>query len=118
LSLTDAAHLVTTRGRLMQAARTDGAMIAIQASEEEMATSLTAQHGGDSTASAVTIAAVNSPTSLVISGDAQAAQRIADFWDAQGRKVKHLTVSHAFHSPHMDEVLDEFHDIAAQLTFN
>ncbi|MFF7634692.1 type I polyketide synthase [Kitasatospora sp. NPDC008050] len=109
LSLTDAARLVAARARLMQSAPAGGAMIAIQATEDELREHLTPQ---------VSIAALNSPDSTVISGDPTQAQQIADHFKTLGRKTKHLHVSHAFHSPHMDPILDEFHTEAAQLTYH
>ncbi|WP_145871328.1 type I polyketide synthase [Streptomyces capillispiralis] len=111
LSLDDAATLVAARARLMQSARTGGAMIAVQAEEDEVLRSLRGHEG------AVGIAAVNGPRSVVISGDADAAEEIAAGWRAEGRKTSRLKVSHAFHSPHMDDVLDEFRATAAGLTF-
>ncbi|MDQ0932813.1 type I polyketide synthase [Streptomyces turgidiscabies] len=112
LSLEDAAKLVTARGRLMQAAPAGGAMIAVEGTEEEIAASL-ARHE-----STVSVAAVNSPSSVVISGDADIVEQVAGAWRAAGRRTHSLRVSHAFHSPHMDGVLDEFRDIAAELTFH
>ncbi|WUI00898.1 SDR family NAD(P)-dependent oxidoreductase [Spirillospora sp. NBC_00431] len=109
LSLADACALVAARGRLMQQADPTGTMIAIQATEHEIQDSLNDQ---------VAIAAINTPTSLVISGDHDQAERIAEHWSAEGRKTKQLQVSHAFHSPHMDPVLKEFHGVAAQLTYH
>ncbi|MFF7634693.1 SDR family NAD(P)-dependent oxidoreductase [Kitasatospora sp. NPDC008050] len=109
LSLPDAARLVAARARLMQSAPTGGAMIAVQATEDELREHLTPQ---------VSIAALNSPDSTVISGDPAEAGHIADHFKALGRKTKHLHVSHAFHSPHMDPILDEFHTEAAQLTYH
>uniref|UniRef100_UPI00211D6E9F acyltransferase domain-containing protein n=1 Tax=Streptomyces sp. b84 TaxID=1827631 RepID=UPI00211D6E9F len=109
LNLDDAAKLVTARARLMQALPTGGAMAAVQATEDEITPLLT---------DGAAIAAINSPTSLVISGDEDAVVRIASAMEEQGRKTKRLTVSHAFHSPHIDPMLDEFHTIAAQLTYN
>ncbi|MFG2646078.1 type I polyketide synthase, partial [Streptomyces sp. NPDC048370] len=109
LNLDDAAKLVTARARLMQALPTGGAMAAIQATEDEITPLLT---------DGAAIAAINSPTSLVISGDEDAVASIASAMEEQGRKTKRLTVSHAFHSPHIDPMLDEFHTIAAQLTYN
>ncbi|MGP4053086.1 SDR family NAD(P)-dependent oxidoreductase, partial [Streptomyces sp. 2A115] len=111
LSLQDAATLVAARARLMQAARSDGAMIAVQAEEEEVLRSLA---GHEDT---VSIAAVNGPHSVVISGD-ESAVEIAAAWRARGRKTSRLKVSHAFHSPHMDGILQEFRDVAATLRFN
>ncbi|MGA5899040.1 type I polyketide synthase, partial [Streptomyces venetus] len=111
LSLDDAATLVAARARLMQSARPGGAMIAVQATEDEVLRSL---QGNEH---AVSIAAVNGPRSVVISGDPDAAEQIADGWRAEGRKTSRLKVSHAFHSPHMDDVLDEFRETAAGLTF-
>ncbi|MDQ0932808.1 SDR family NAD(P)-dependent oxidoreductase [Streptomyces turgidiscabies] len=111
-TLTDAATLVTARGRLMQAAHTGGAMAAIQAGEAEITEALTGQPG------AITIAALNSPTSTVISGDAEAVERHITHWRERGRKTSRLTVSHAFHSPHMDTILDEFHEVAATITYH
>ncbi|WP_433722795.1 SDR family NAD(P)-dependent oxidoreductase [Nocardia sp. CA-129566] len=111
LDLPDAATLVAARGRLMQAARSHGLMIAIEATEAELEQTL-AEHG-----SAVVIAAVNGPRSTVISGDADAATAVAAVWRERGRKVRQLPVSHAFHSPHMDDVLDEFHSAIADLNF-
>ncbi|MFF1323491.1 SDR family NAD(P)-dependent oxidoreductase [Streptomyces chartreusis] len=112
LSLADAARLVAARGRLMEAARAGGAMIAVEATEAELAADL------ESTAGRVALAAVNAPDSVVISGDEDAAEELAGQWRARGRRTRRLQVSHAFHSPHMDDVLDEFRAIAEDLTFH
>ncbi|MEU0839173.1 SDR family NAD(P)-dependent oxidoreductase [Streptomyces sp. NPDC005962] len=108
LSLADAAKLVAARGRLMQELPAGGAMVAVQASEDEVAPLLTDR---------VSIAALNGPTSVVIAGDEDAAVQIAAGFEAQGRKTKRLTVSHAFHSPRMDGMLDAFREVAQGLSY-
>ncbi|MFD7932701.1 beta-ketoacyl synthase N-terminal-like domain-containing protein, partial [Streptomyces sp. NPDC059742] len=106
LSLDDACVLVAARGRLMQALPSGGVMIAVQASEDEVLPLLTDR---------VSIAAVNGPRSVVVAGDEDAATAIvAAFPD---RKGKRLTVSHAFHSPHMDGMLDAFRQVVEELSF-
>ncbi|WP_190076306.1 type I polyketide synthase [Streptomyces morookaense] len=109
LSLADAAKLVSARAALMQALPTGGAMVAVQATEEEVLPHLTEQVG---------IAAINGPRSVVISGSEDAATAIAEVFREQGRKTSRLTVSHAFHSPLMDPMLDEFAAVVRDLTFN
>ncbi|RZS32687.1 acyl transferase domain-containing protein [Herbihabitans rhizosphaerae] len=109
LTLDDATTLVAARGRLMQALPEGGAMIAVQATEDEVAPLLI---------DGVSIAAVNGPTSVVISGEEAAALVVAEQVKALGRKTKRLTVSHAFHSPLMEPMLDEFRAVAATLTYH
>ncbi|MGW6774009.1 SDR family NAD(P)-dependent oxidoreductase [Streptomyces sp. NPDC055037] len=111
--LADACVLVAERGRLMQAAREGGAMAALQAGEDEVTEVLAGYDPG-----AVAVAGINGPRATVISGDANLVDEIAAHWRARGRKTRRLPVSHAFHSPHMDEVLDEFRAIAAGLTYH
>ncbi|MBW8818464.1 MAG: SDR family NAD(P)-dependent oxidoreductase, partial [Streptomyces sp.] len=110
-SLGDAAALVAARGRLMHAATPGGAMIAVEATEDEVEP-LIADLGG-----LLSIAAVNAPRSVVIAGDQDAAESIAQTLRAQGRRIKALTVSHAFHSPHMDAVLDDFRRVAETVAY-
>nr|APD71767.1 type I polyketide synthase 12 [Streptomyces sp.] len=112
LTLDDAVTLVAVRGRLMQSARSDGAMVSVQASEDEVSAFL-----ADGYAGRLAVAAVNGPQAVVVSGDADAATEATAYWRAQGRKTKRLRVSHAFHSPHMDGVLDEFRRAVSELSF-
>ncbi|MBT2426793.1 SDR family NAD(P)-dependent oxidoreductase [Streptomyces sp. ISL-112] len=112
LSLADAATLVAARGRLMEEARSDGAMVAIQAGPDEVV----ATFGAD--ADAVSLAAVNGPRSVVVAGDEAVVERIEREWRERGHRVRRLRVSHAFHSPHMDGILEEFRTVARSLTFH
>ncbi len=111
-TLADACALVAARGRLMQALPQTGAMVSVGASEDEVAALLTGLQRQ------VAIAAVNGPASTVISGDADAVLELAGLWEARGRRVKRLRVSHAFHSPCIDGMLAEFGRVAEELSFN
>ncbi|WP_319789790.1 SDR family NAD(P)-dependent oxidoreductase [Streptomyces tsukubensis] len=112
LTLTDAATLITTRGRLMQNLPTNGTMAAINTTQDAIRPLLEEHHN------TIGIAAINGPESLVLSGEKNTLRTITDTLKNQGIRVKHLNVSHAFHSPLMDPILNELHTTATQLTYH
>ncbi|WP_210584801.1 type I polyketide synthase [Streptomyces sp. GESEQ-35] len=111
LDLADAATLVAARGRLMRALPEGGAMVALDADEDEVLRQLA------DVADQVAVAAVNGPRSVVISGAREAVHAVAAGFEARGRRTVRLKVSHAFHSPLMEPMLDEFRRTAEELTF-
>ncbi|MFJ6690607.1 SDR family NAD(P)-dependent oxidoreductase [Streptomyces sp. NPDC091294] len=106
-SLPDAVRLVAARGRLMQDLPEGGAMIAIEAAEDEVLPLLDDRVG---------IAAVNGARSVVVSGDAEATERVAAAF--ADRRTSRLRVSHAFHSALMEPMLAAFRAEIADLTYH
>jgi acyl transferase domain-containing protein/NAD(P)-dependent dehydrogenase (short-subunit alcohol dehydrogenase family)/SAM-dependent methyltransferase/acyl carrier protein len=105
LSFEDALMLAWQRGRLMAALPNDGAMIAVRASEADIAPMI-------AESSRVAVAAINGPRSIVLSGDAKDIGQLKESLAARGIVAQALNVSHAFHSPLMEPMLDEFEQIA------
>jgi polyketide synthase 12 len=110
-SLADAARLVAARGRLMGALPEGGAMVAIEATESEAIASV---QGNEQELS---IAAINGPSSVVLSGGTEAIEAAETHWCKEGKKTKRLAVSHAFHSPLMEPMLEPFAEVARSLAY-
>ncbi|MFD7893134.1 acyltransferase domain-containing protein, partial [Streptomyces albidoflavus] len=108
LSLPDACRVVSARARLMEALPAGGAMLAVRATEDEIAPYLTDQ---------ICLAAVNGPESVVVSGDEKAVTALAEALAEQGRKTRRLRVSHAFHSLHMDAMLQDFERVTRSVSY-
>ncbi|MGW5230447.1 thioester reductase domain-containing protein [Nocardia niigatensis] len=107
LSLADAATLVTARARLMNSLPR-GAMLAVRAGEDAVR---------DQLSDRVSLAGVNGPASVVLAGSAEDLEAIAETLGQRGTRSRRLAVSHAFHSHHMDPILDEFEAVARGLAF-
>ncbi|MGW4534275.1 thioester reductase domain-containing protein [Nocardia sp. NPDC004340] len=107
LSLADAATLVAARARLMNSLPR-GAMLAVRAGEDAVR---------DQLSDRVSLAGVNGPASVVLAGSAADLEAIAETLGQRGIRSRRLAVSHAFHSHHMDPILDEFEAVARGLTF-
>ncbi|MFJ2958161.1 type I polyketide synthase [Streptomyces sp. NPDC087270] len=107
-SVEDAARVVAARGRLMQALPAGGAMVAIGASEAEVCAELP---------EGVSIAAVNGPSSVVVSGVEDAVAEVAEVFAGRGCRTSRLRVSHAFHSALMEPMLAEFGEVLAGVSF-
>ncbi|WP_159073532.1 acyltransferase domain-containing protein, partial [Streptomyces sp. RTd22] len=110
--LPDACRLVAARATLMGGLPEGGGMATIAATPDELAHDL-AEHNGH-----VSIAALNTPGNTVISGPTEHVAEISATWAAKGRKTKTLTVSHAFHSPLMDPILEPFAQAITDLTYH
>ncbi|MCC7476119.1 MAG: SDR family NAD(P)-dependent oxidoreductase [Pirellulales bacterium] len=113
MSLEDGLTLIAERARLMQGVKQAGKMAVVFASPERVAQHIAQQRAGQ-----VVIAVLNGPENVVVSGDAAAVDALAAQLEADGIQVKPLNVSHAFHSPLMDEMLDEFERTAERIEFH
>src|SRR5262249_47545790 len=109
LSLPDACRLVAARGGVMQALPPGGGMLAIGATAAQGRA--TPGEGGD-------IAAVNGPAAVVVSGAQDALGDLESVWSQRGARTKRLMVSHAFHSPLMEPMLDQFATVLSGLQFH
>lgn len=109
-SLDDAALLVAARGRLMQSVSAPGGMAAVSAPAADVAPLLEPYTD-------LALAAVNSPGQCVVSGGRRSLAELTATLAGRGLTVKPLAVSHAFHSPLMTEVFDEFREVLARVRF-
>lgn len=111
-SLEDALKLIAARGRLMQSLPKGGAMAVIFADQTTVTNRIQPY------TQEISIAAVNGPQNIVISGHGEAVQAVLDSFAKDGVKTTRLTVSHAFHSPLMEPILAEFEKVAASIQYS
>src|SRR5207245_7971655 len=110
-SLEDGLRLVAERGRLMQSLPVRGVMAAVFADEERVLPAL-APYGAE-----VSIAAVNGAQRVVVSGAERSVIELERRLKGEGIRVERLAVSHAFHSPLMDRILDALGEAAGRVVY-
>lgn len=115
-SLEEALMLVATRGRLMQSLPRDGEMMVAFADAQRIVRVLDKARPG-ALERDVSIAAINGPSNVVLSGTQATVRAIQADLEAEGILTRSLTVSHAFHSPLMDPILEQFEQTARRVNF-
>lgn len=111
MSLADGVRLVAARGRLIESLPEEGMMAAVFAPLEQVEAALR------SLSDQVSVAAINGPESIVISGTTAAVEAVLARLLATGVKSRRLAISRAAHSPLINPVLDEFEQIAAGIQY-
>jgi len=111
IALEPALELIAARARLMQSLPPGGAMAAIYAEAELVEAAVR------TVADRVAIAAVNAPGQIVVSGALEPVDQLVQQFAARGVRAQRLSVSHAFHSPLVEPILDEFEHIAATMQY-
>ena len=112
MSLEDGAKLIAARGRLMQSLPEGGGMLSVFADEADV---LPLLEGFEKT---VAVAGLNAAGQTVVSGDLKDLGTIKEALAQKDIKAKELKVSHAFHSPLMNSILEEFKSVAAEITYS
>ncbi|HEX4204093.1 MAG TPA: beta-ketoacyl synthase N-terminal-like domain-containing protein, partial [Ktedonobacteraceae bacterium] len=111
LSLEDGLKLIAQRARLMQALPERGTMVVVFAEPERVAALLAPYQDK------VSIAVINGPRNTVISGTDEAVRAVRQRLEAEGLDTHPMQVSHAFHSPVMEPMLETFEGIAREVKF-
>jgi microcystin synthetase protein McyG len=110
-SLEDGLKMIAARARLMQGLPSGGAMTALFC-DHERALDAIARY-----APTISVAAVNGPAHVVISGPEREVAEVAERLRETGVETRPLRVSHAFHSALMDPMLAAFEDVAASVRY-
>ncbi|UOX89175.1 type I polyketide synthase [Amycolatopsis sp. FBCC-B4732] len=110
LSLEDGARVVALRSREILALGGDGGMASVALSAEAAAKRLT-DWGGE-----LSLAAVNGPSSVVVSGDAGLLAEFVAGCAADDVRAKLIPVDYASHSAHVDRIHDRLLEVLAPIT--
>ncbi|MDM8548422.1 amino acid adenylation domain-containing protein [Desulfobacterales bacterium HSG2] len=110
--LEDGLRLIANRGRLIQSLPESGAMAAVIAKKETVSRIL-----GDYN-DRVSLAAVNAPENILISGDRSAIEEMMEIFADEDIPARFMQISHAVHSVMMEPVQDALHDVASEIRFS
>jgi hybrid polyketide synthase/nonribosomal peptide synthetase FtdB len=111
VQLEEGLRLVAERGRLMQSLPASGAMAVVMAEAARVSETLATE------ARSVAIASINGPGQTVLSGTSGDLKLVLERLQRRGIHWRPLNVSHAFHSPSIDPMLDAFEAVAATVRF-
>ncbi|RSM80079.1 type I polyketide synthase [Kibdelosporangium aridum] len=97
LSLADAALVVTARSQALAALAGSGGMMSVGLSAERVAPHL----------GRVSLAAVNGPESVVVSGELDALAELEAALTSENVRVRRIAVDYASHSPHVEAIREQ-----------
>ncbi|MFI6230960.1 type I polyketide synthase [Micromonospora echinospora] len=110
LTLEDAAAVVALRSRVIAELAGAGGMVSVATTAEEAAATIARWDGR------VALAAVNGPTSVVVSGDVAALDELVAQYESVGVRVRRVPVDYASHSSHVESLRERLLELLAGLS--
>jgi acyl transferase domain-containing protein/NADPH:quinone reductase-like Zn-dependent oxidoreductase/NADP-dependent 3-hydroxy acid dehydrogenase YdfG/acyl carrier protein len=110
LTLEEAVQVSYHRSRLQELCAGNGGMLAAELNRQEAEVIISSL-----ALNKVSIAAINSPSSLTLAGDSAALDQIAEKLEAEGIFNRFLTVEVPYHSPQMDTIKEDLLKCLARL---